>query len=140
MDSHGVCAIELIEKYPCTTKRELLLRERWHIEQNRDICVNIKLPIILEDEQRKSCAEHSMRWYKNNRDKVVAKWESRVICECGANVCYSSKFNHVKTLKHFRNLEKKKKLCSDNDELSTEIMETTIIDITIKAYNDSEAL
>lgn len=37
------CQIILIESYPCNSKEELRARERYHIEQNREICVNMKL-------------------------------------------------------------------------------------------------
>ena len=34
--------IELIELYPCSCKRELLIRERYYIENNK--CINERLP------------------------------------------------------------------------------------------------
>lgn len=48
--------IELVEEYPCSNKRELLLRERFYIENNN--CVNINIPGRTKSE-----------WQKANKDK-----------------------------------------------------------------------
>jgi hypothetical protein len=45
-DIYGVnnCHIELIENYPCETKKQLHTRERHHILENITKCVNKKIP------------------------------------------------------------------------------------------------
>ena len=36
----------LIEDYPCKSRNQLLARERYFIDQNKDICVNGVIPIV----------------------------------------------------------------------------------------------
>lgn len=51
--------ISLLEKYPCSSRRELLTRERYWIEKLQ--CVNETRPIITKEEKRK---------YNRDRTKV----------------------------------------------------------------------
>ena len=50
-------SIQLIEDYPCLTKNELLLRERYWLENME--CVNKKRPIITPEEKRKANLDRS---------------------------------------------------------------------------------
>ena len=50
----GEVEITLMETYPCKNKDELLMRERYHIEQNKDIVVNKTTRTKLTSEERKS--------------------------------------------------------------------------------------
>jgi hypothetical protein len=90
--------IELVENYPCKTKEELLLRERYWIENN--VCVNKVIPTQTRKE-----------WAEKNPDKVKKYYEDRklrrYICECGANVCSSFKSAHLKTEKHLNAMASK---------------------------------
>ena len=116
--------ILLIEEYPCKSKEELLWRERYWIENNN--CVNVKKPIITEEElmekKRKIAKEQYLKRpieykeYKKKYDKeyreknnekkkennkeYYEKNKEEIICECG---CITTKFNksrHIKSLKH----------------------------------------
>ena len=68
------CKIELVEEYPCNKKEDLLLKERWWIDNN--FCVNIITPIVLEDEKK-----ISRRIYQQNHKEMSAistkKWEEK---------------------------------------------------------------
>lgn len=70
--------ISLLEKYPCNTRKELLERERYWIDNTE--CVNKMRPIITKEEKR-----------QYNRDR--AKLDG-----------YKEKFNkRRKQLRHFKN-------------------------------------
>lgn len=59
--------IFLIELFPCNSRDELLARERFHIEANRDTCVNIAKPIITEDEQ----FEQRKQYYEDHKEEIL---------------------------------------------------------------------
>jgi hypothetical protein len=74
------CSIVLVENFECNSKEELLMRERFYIENN--VCVNkIKRPIVSKEEQRQRedewhknkgveyNREKSKRWLENNKEK-----------------------------------------------------------------------
>ena len=46
------CKIILIEDFACERKEQLTARERYHIEQNKDICVNKIIPTRTNKEYR----------------------------------------------------------------------------------------
>jgi len=56
------CDICLVENYPCNSKEELHMRERWYIENNE--CINKHLPIRTQFE-------------KENHDKIRGQTENR---------------------------------------------------------------
>ena len=58
----GDAKIELVEKYPCESKQELLWRERYYIE-NFD-CINKMKPIQTKEEKR----ENDREYYKKNKE------------------------------------------------------------------------
>jgi hypothetical protein len=69
----GHATIVLVELFPCETLDELLWRERWYIENNE--CVNINLPILSEEERKNKSHNH----YINNKEKhnkMTQQWYS----------------------------------------------------------------
>ena len=54
-------SIELLEVCGCDNSRTLAIRERFHIDNNRDICVNRNIPSQSPEE-----------WYENNRSAIRA--------------------------------------------------------------------
>ena len=62
----GVYKITLIEDYPCNSRNELLLRERFQIELNKDTAININKPITNNEEKKEQVKEYQ----KNNKDKI----------------------------------------------------------------------
>ena len=59
--------IELIELVPCSSKDELIVRERFHIKNNA--CVNIHRNLGMT----KYGKEYDKEYYKNNIDKIKSK-------------------------------------------------------------------
>ncbi len=61
--------IELVEEYKCNNKKELELRERYYIENNK--CVNTYIPTRTREEYNKTHEKESKdranEWYKNNK-------------------------------------------------------------------------
>ena len=117
----GQPRIELVEEYPCSSKRELLVRERFYIENNE--CVNIKIP-------SRTHGEYHRIWYTENKEKVLnrvkeyskihredkklyatnyyhknieiikKKREEKIQCECGFISVKSNLKRHKKSKKH----------------------------------------
>ena len=76
--NNGDYDIILIENYPCSSKEELLARERYFIENIE--CINKIIPIITKKERKEYEIKYanenkdlikikSKEWYKNNKDK-----------------------------------------------------------------------
>ena len=59
----GIPKIELIENYPCNTFKELLIRERYYIEQYSK-SINIRIPILTDDEKQ----EYQKKWQDTNKE------------------------------------------------------------------------
>ena len=76
------CKIYLIESYPCNNINELLSRERYWIEQNKDICVNIYIPSRTREERR----------------------NKTINCSCGKIIKSGNMFNHKKSKFHISRL------------------------------------
>ncbi len=63
----GNVEIILVENFPCNTKEELLMRERYYIENND--CVNKQRPIITVEEKN----EYSKEYYQQNKEIELNK-------------------------------------------------------------------
>lgn len=99
----GECKIILIENYECNNINELHSRERFWIEKYKNICVNIRRPIISKEEHN----EKTKLWISNNREKHNTnqklsreKCNEIIECECGAHFNKYSIYAHYKTKKH----------------------------------------
>ena len=57
---YSTAAIELVEDYPCDTKKELLLKEGYYIRNNP--CVNMDIPGRTKKERGKE-------YYEKNKEK-----------------------------------------------------------------------
>jgi hypothetical protein len=101
--------IFLIEDYPCDRKDQLLMRERYHME-NTD-CVNLQRPIQTREERK----EYEKKYQEKYRDRNYARtaqWRidnheynksykrENVTCECGCIVSRSVLSRHKKSAKH----------------------------------------
>jgi hypothetical protein len=66
------CRIELVEEYPCNSKRELEAREKHYIQNN--ICVNKYIPTRTAKEYYENnidkVKEYKKHWYEINLDRV----------------------------------------------------------------------
>jgi len=84
----GEVKIELIENYPCNTKKELETKERYYIQKYKDIVVNERIPTrtmkeYYQDNKKKKieyqkdyyqnnkecCKEYNQNYYNNNKEK-----------------------------------------------------------------------
>ncbi len=94
--------IELIEKYPCDSRKELETRERHFIESKK--CVNKNIAgrtgkQYYKDNQNK-LLENRKQYYEVNRDVINAKQSIKHTCECGGNYTHRHRSTHIKTIKH----------------------------------------
>jgi len=108
--------IELLEAYPCNSKQELLIRERYWFEQYPDR-INKNPPILGDEERRERENACQLRCYYNNKDHRQANskaWKEankeqqrlynkqkkaeKVICEtCNKEITRGALPNHRKT-------------------------------------------
>ena len=69
---NGNYGIFLVETYPCNSRDELNMRERFYIENNE--CVNKVIPIRTEDEkkllEKKQNAKYHIENYEKNKTKL----------------------------------------------------------------------
>ena len=88
--------IECIEEVKFEDVKELRGRERFHIELNRDRCVNTQIPNRTMSE-----------YYIDNAVKIkqyqvanAARLKSKTNCECGGKYTHEHKSSHFKTVRH----------------------------------------
>ena len=71
------CKIILIEDFACERKEQLTARERYHIEQNKDICVNKIIPTRTNKEYREQnkdkIADQKKEYEQQNKDKIAQR-------------------------------------------------------------------
>ena len=91
----------LVEDYPCERKEQLLMRERFYIENND--CVNKANPFISKEERKvyidKYNQDHKEE-RKKNQHIYYAKRNEKITCECGSVISKMHKSRHLKSLKH----------------------------------------
>ena len=70
---YGRPKIVCVEKFPCNSKKELEVRERYYIE-NFD-CINIQIPGRTDKEykedNKEKIAETRKKWRKDNKEKIA---------------------------------------------------------------------
>ena len=103
--------ITLIEDYPCERKEQLLSRERYYIELNKDICVNKIIPTRTPKEYNRDNQERlsaqQKQWREANANKVKQYQETRkeqIQCICGMFYSKRHKARHEKSKKHLDNI------------------------------------
>ena len=113
----GNYRIELLEDYPCHTKKELEKQEG--IWQKRIQCVNLNIAGRTIEEWRKENKEHikqSGKTYREknkeiisqkkkmyrekNKEQIKLRKSRKYTCECGSISTIDHKTRHVKTKKH----------------------------------------
>ena len=103
--------IKLIENYPCNNRKELETRERFYIEKNLDICVNIVIPTRTRKEREQTQTfkikkkEYSREYKKTNREYLLEYAKTRKwYCEiCDKDMSRGNKIRHEKTKIHLSN-------------------------------------
>ena len=108
------CNIELIEEVEFDDKKELIKRERYHIENNIN-CVNKRVEgrtrKEYNEQNREKISERAKQWYLVNKDKIKEKVEQnkekllerrkqKITCDCGCVVRKSDIRRHEKSIKH----------------------------------------
>jgi hypothetical protein len=115
----GDAIITLIEDYPCERKEQLHARERYHIELNKDICINKVIPtrtikeyyqdnkktLLKEHKEyrqanKESIKEQRAEYYQQNIDKIKAIKNEKITCICGIVYSNSNKSRHEQSKKH----------------------------------------
>ena len=96
----GNPTVELIEDYPCQNKRELLIRERYHIE-NTPNCVNMVHPTRTLAEWRidnkDRLALKAAEYYDKNIDRLRSYKAKKIPCEvCAKPITTSNMAAHCK--------------------------------------------
>ena len=91
----------LVEDYPCERKEQLLMRERFYIENND--CINKANPITTKEERINYCKDwrdKNKEERKKNQHIYYAKRKEKITCECGSVISRIHKSRHLKSLKH----------------------------------------
>jgi hypothetical protein len=104
------CKISLIENVIGTCKKDLHKRERFHIESNKDICVNKMTPSRTHKERYELNKDDILisrkQYYEDNKQKISDYKKEyqklRYKCECGSDVVFNSKSKHLKSIKHLK--------------------------------------
>lgn len=111
--------IELLEEYPCETKKQLNKREGQIIRFYNDKCVNKIIPCRMRVEYRQDYKiklaeqgkkyyeshkeemnEHKKEYWKKNKLILNEKQKEHYDCECGGKYTYSNKQRHLNSKKH----------------------------------------
>ena len=73
--------IELVELVPCSSKDELLVRERFHIQNNE--CVNKYIPLRTKNEYYEDNKEHlkeiGKKWKEEHKEEIVEYRKKRYV-------------------------------------------------------------
>jgi hypothetical protein len=105
----GDCKIELIEEYPCESRKELTRREGIYILNNPN-CVNKHVAGRTKKESARidylKNKEHYKRQAvetkKRNKEHIQQQYKEKFICECGGHYTKYHKNRHLKTTKHIQ--------------------------------------
>jgi hypothetical protein len=112
-----------VETYPCENKRELEIRERFHIEtlksklnkfiptrtkkeqyeDNKEMILN-KIKQYKKDNCEK-IKEQQKQYRQENRDKLLEQKKEKITCECGCILTKSHLNGHRKSDKHKKKME-----------------------------------
>jgi len=89
----GNVSINLIENFNCNNKKELHARERFHIEQNKNICVNKNIPTRTNKEYKNDYKEYFQGW-KRGYNSMKHR------CVCSGSYTMDHRAEHFKSKKH----------------------------------------
>tara|TARA_R110000772_G_scaffold206482_1_gene317069 strand:+ start:89 stop:601 length:513 start_codon:yes stop_codon:yes gene_type:complete len=111
--SVGTPEIILLEDYPCSSKAELIKRERYYIEGNE--CINHEIPGRTKKEykqdNKEKIKETNKQYKQDNKEKIKEarkiysdnnkeKLKEQFDCQCGIKYTYKNKARHMKTKTH----------------------------------------
>lgn len=122
---YSTAVIELVEEFPCNTKKELHQRERHYIENNT--CVNKVIPNRTHKEYRednreeinkknneymkeymkknkKEKKEYDIKYRKKNQQKIRERQKKKITCDCGKEITKLHILRHKKSNFHITTL------------------------------------
>lgn len=101
--------IILIEKWPCTCREELLQREQYWQDQNKDICIN---KLRAYGTNRKISDE---KYYINNYNKMLKRNKIPKLCiYCDKSYGRASFARHCKSQTHIDNVQFAEDILNNN--------------------------
>jgi hypothetical protein len=117
-DKYGFdnCPIELVEDYPCETKKDLLIREDCYIKNME--CINENAAHTTREEaleqKRQYHQDHKEKFnekrrqhhqdHQANKEAISEKRKEKIVCECGRTVRKSDIAQHRRTKIHLANI------------------------------------
>ena len=90
--------LEIIEVERVDDLEELLVRERYYIENNE--CINYKMPYATNEDKR---IQSLKSYYKNKEQQNNYRLQS-VKCKCGFSYTISNKKRHEQSKRHINNI------------------------------------
>jgi hypothetical protein len=93
--------IIIIEKYPCNSHTDAIIRERELYETLKPI-LNTYYPQRTTKEYRNNIIEYKKEYNKEYRNNNKEKINEKVICECGCEIVKRNLKIHLKTAKHIQ--------------------------------------
>ena len=108
--------LEIIEKYPCRSKREALYREQYYI-QKRNPALNVQMPLNTKENYRMLHRDKTKEYNKQYRDNSPNI--KCLLCNGYYNLCH--KTDHEKTQKHKLVVEKIQLVEEQTYELTLDI-------------------
>ena len=112
--------IELFEKFPCSSIKELDIREGELVRENKNSIVNKNVAGRTTkqynddhiEEHKQYREEHKVEIYQKqkiyrnrNADLLKAMKSKKCICECGDTITANHKARHMRSKKHTLNLQ-----------------------------------
>ena len=126
----GDYTFSIVEEYNCDTRKKLLERERYYIENNK--CINMVVPYKSREEilaskrqywkdnniklteqkavyrktNREKLNKQQNERYHNNKEKIRAKYSEALVCDCGVSHTRNHKSRHLKSKFHLNFIKK----------------------------------
>ena len=118
-DKYGFdnCPIELVEAYPCETKKDLIIREDWYIKTMD--CINKNAAYTSKEEVKEQKRQHhldhkeehneqSRQWYQDNKEE--AKEQKRQWYQDHREEALDNRHQHYQANKEVINEKRKEKI------------------------------
>ena len=79
--------------------RETILKQNkeYYINNKEKISEMCKTHYI---DNKEKYLQYNKEYYQTNKDKINEQSSTKYHCECGSNICKSTKYKHIKSLKH----------------------------------------